>query len=70
MPLVPPGVLSPVHPRACGDNRNAVSKPPTLYGSPPRVRGQFVCAAIGLAALRFTPARAGTIVIGKWVKAA
>src|ERR1039457_1820695 len=54
-------LAGPVHPRACGDNSSCLLSASTLDGSPPRVRGQYWNAPARLPDIRFTPARAGTM---------
>ena len=49
-----------VHPRACGDNAEALRQNRPGHGSPPRVRGQLPRGNAAVAKRRFTPARAGT----------
>ena len=53
-----------VHPRACGDNESWFVGRREYLGSPPRVRGQFGAALQLNRDSRFTPARAGTILLG------
>ena len=47
------------HPRVCGENAHSSSSPFSTSGSPPRVRGKLIDAAIGLVVTGITPACAG-----------
>ena len=49
----------PVHPRACGEHREAPAPRPTLTGSSPRMRGTLPGLGPGGWVLRFIPAHAG-----------
>ena len=51
----------PVHPHVCGDNCGQSARSADLYGSPPRVWGQYVRVSAGSGCQRFTPTCVGTI---------
>ena len=53
-----------VHPHACGDNDRMAATSSAVGGSPPRVWGQRLWAALGGSGRRFTPTRVGTTVAG------
>ena len=48
-----------VHPRVCGEHREAVHPQPPLFGSSPRVRGTPMSSASSPRCMRFIPACAG-----------
>ena len=53
------GLLAAVHPRACGERSEKLLRPPTFYGSSPRVRGTLIAMIQKKEGQRFIPARAG-----------
>ena len=53
-----------VHPRACGEHLNAVTKPDARDGSSPRLRGTLYPNSAGAGRERFIPAPAGNTLRG------
>ena len=47
------------HPRGCGENAACSGRPRDLLGSPPRMRGKLLIAALPFQKFRITPADAG-----------
>ena len=59
-PTCAPSALNrPVHPRACGEHRDALRSMREGFGSSPRLRGTRLAAALGKHMIRFIPAPAG-----------
>ena len=59
-PLIPkPPILSPVHPRMCGEHRAEIMVFWTTVGSSPHVRGTLKIASNNVLNVRFIPACAG-----------
>ena len=56
---LPPNSRERDPPRVCGENPIYTEVPSYKCGSPPRVRGKQVAAAVQQVAARITPARAG-----------
>ena len=65
-PLAPSVMISPVHPRACGERRSALASVPALSGSSPRVRGTLKRREATDMVHRFIPARAGNALPHAW----
>ena len=59
------GLLSPVHPRVCGEQPNLTPKRPPDDGSSPRVRGTDLTPIRAFCTVRFIPACAGNSTLGK-----
>ena len=47
------------HPRACGENTAGRTRPSSIFGSPPRMRGKLTVSELCHCVLRITPAHAG-----------
>ena len=65
-------VLTPVHPRACGEQADANLGKTTGYGSSPRVRGTALTPYVAATGIRFIPARAGNsaaLTLGQMLRA-
>ena len=52
-------MITPAHPRACGENAPPAAEFPLLLGSSPRVRGKREDALVEVFGARLIPARAG-----------